>query len=98
AGEQFALPEAVDRLRQLRDEPNSAAWHALSAADPLNLIGILSRGPRIAAKRGNRIAFKSGAPVAARESTQICWLAELDVADQQAATRLLVGPDTWRRQ
>ena len=37
SGEQFALPEAVDLLRETRRAPPSPAWISLSAADPLNL-------------------------------------------------------------
>jgi ATP-dependent Lhr-like helicase len=46
AGEQFALGEAVDLLRMVRRE-RDAATADVSAADPLNLAGILLPGPRV---------------------------------------------------
>jgi ATP-dependent Lhr-like helicase len=98
AGEQFALPEAVDELRKFRDESAEAAWHCISAVDPLNLVGIITAGPRVPAKRGNRVAFRRGQPVAALESKSIRWLVTLPEEEQHEATRLIRGPDTWRRQ
>src|SRR5205814_10301498 len=49
SGEQFALPEAVGLLRSLRKAKTSRELIALSAADPLNLVGILSSSPPRAA-------------------------------------------------
>ncbi len=92
AGEQFALPDAVERLRQHRDEPAEATWSVISAADPLNLVGIVTRDPRVPAKRGNRVLFLNGRPVAARESRQIRWLADLDEGSRQRAMQLLNAP------
>src|SRR5690606_36272224 len=89
-GEQFALPDAVERLRRCRDEAPAGQWHVLSAADPLNLVGIITPGPRVPATRGNRVLFIDGIPVAARESRQIRWLRELDPSDRVRAERLLV--------
>ena len=37
AGEQFAVNDAVERLRQLRDESGEQEFQVVSAADPLNL-------------------------------------------------------------
>jgi ATP-dependent Lhr-like helicase len=98
AGEQFGLSDAVDRLRQLRDEPAEADWQVVSAADPINLVGIITRDARVPATRGNRILFVNGRPVAAAEARLIRWLADLDDAARQRATQLLLGPDTLRRQ
>jgi len=74
AGEQFALPEAVDALRAVRRTPREGAERIdVSAADPLNLVGIVTPGARIPAVLGNRVAFVDGVPagetgVAARGS------------------------------
>src|SRR5262249_37911607 len=46
-GEQFALPEALSLLREMRRAPPSPAWVSVSAADPLNLIGNLIPGPKV---------------------------------------------------
>src|SRR5207237_973493 len=75
SGEQFALPEAIGLLRSIRKTPPKDALVTLSAADPLNLQGILTPGPRIAAVTTNRILFRDGFPVAALEAGEICKLA-----------------------
>ena len=43
-GEQFALPDAIGLLREVRRKPETGAWVSLSGADPLNLAGILTPG------------------------------------------------------
>jgi ATP-dependent Lhr-like helicase len=63
AGEQFALPEAVEQLRSVRQSPRTKQIVRLSAADPLNLIGIIVPGTRVPALRTNRIAYCDGAPI-----------------------------------
>jgi ATP-dependent Lhr-like helicase len=98
AGEQFAASDAVERLRQLRDEPSENELQVVSAADPLNLIGIITGDARVPATRSNRVLFAAGRPVAASESHHIRWLAELDGPTRQRAMQLLLGPDTLRRQ
>ena len=54
-GEQFALPEALDLLRALRRQGASADAIEISAADPLNLAGILLPGPRLSATSGETL-------------------------------------------
>ena len=63
-GEQYALPEAVGLLRATRRKKLDGALLSISAADPLNLIGILTPGPRLPALTGNRLLFEDGLPVA----------------------------------
>ncbi len=64
-GEQFALPEAVDALRAARRAPREGAERIeVSAADPLNLVGVLTPGARVPAVLGNRVAYVDGVPVA----------------------------------
>ncbi len=65
SGEQFALPEAVGLLRSIRKKPLTGDLIAISAADPLNLAGILTPGLRIAAINAHRILLRDGVPVAA---------------------------------
>ena len=68
-GEQFAQPEAVDALRAARRAPREAGERVeLSAADPLNLVGIVTPGARVAAVLGNRIALVDGVPAEAPAS------------------------------
>jgi ATP-dependent Lhr-like helicase len=66
-GEQYALPEAVQQLRAVRRKPPAGHFVTLSAADPLNLAGILTPGRKIAAIASNRVLFRDGIPIAARE-------------------------------
>jgi ATP-dependent Lhr-like helicase len=62
AGEQFALPEAVDQLREVRRRERSGEVIRASATDPLNLAGILLPGPRITSVRTNTVVFEDGVP------------------------------------
>jgi ATP-dependent Lhr-like helicase len=56
AGEQYALPEAVDLLRRLRrSDAGSGAGVRVAAADPLNLDGILTPEPRVPAAARRRV-------------------------------------------
>ncbi|MCE7901354.1 MAG: hypothetical protein DYH20_01560, partial [Gammaproteobacteria bacterium PRO9] len=62
-GEQFAWPEAVARLREVRHAGNEERTIEISAADPLNLAGIVTPGERIPALQRNRIRYRNGIPV-----------------------------------
>ena len=64
-GEQFALPEAVEMLRQVKNEATTGQRVMISACDPLNLAGILVPGDRVPALLGNRVVYRDGALVAA---------------------------------
>ncbi len=68
AGEQFALGDTVNQLRQLRDEGPRQELIVLSAADPLNLIGILTDHPRVPSTAANRIAYLDGIPAASLQA------------------------------
>ena len=61
-GEQFALPEALESLRALKKRPGSVVQQEvkISAADPLNLAGVILPGPRIAAVPSNFVVFRDG--------------------------------------
>ena len=62
-GEQFALPVAVESLRATRKLPLSGETVMLSAADPLNLVGILLPGERVPAISGRFVTLKDGIAV-----------------------------------
>ncbi|MCL6553570.1 MAG: DEAD/DEAH box helicase [Firmicutes bacterium] len=62
-GEQFALPEAVEALRALRRTPPAGEVAVVAAADPLNLVGIVLPGARVAPTADVAIAFRDGAPL-----------------------------------
>ncbi len=80
AGEQFARPEAVELLRTVRRAGPTGALVAISAADPLNLVGLLVPGPRVAPKGGSRILYRDGVPIAVLEAGEVRLLADLDPA------------------
>ena len=91
SGEQFATPEAIGLLRSIRKMSSNGELVTLSAADPLNLQGILTPGPRIAAFTANRILFSNGLPIAALESGEIRKLVDVPVSDSQIETALRIG-------
>jgi ATP-dependent Lhr-like helicase len=62
-GEQFALPVAVESVRALRKLDSAQETITLSAADPLNLVGILVPGDRVPAISGNSVSYREGAAV-----------------------------------
>ncbi|HYL62715.1 MAG TPA: DEAD/DEAH box helicase [Candidatus Methylomirabilis sp.] len=62
-GEQFALPVAVDSLRATRQQQPSGETVTLSAADPLNLVGIVVPGERVPANSGKLVSFREGVAV-----------------------------------
>jgi ATP-dependent Lhr-like helicase len=71
SGEQFALPEAVGQLRSIRRIQSGGQLVGISAADPLNLTGIVTPGDRIPGLTSNRILYRDGVPVLAREAGQV---------------------------
>ena len=64
AGEQFALPEAVDALRRVRRSERNGETSTVCAADPLNLVGIVLPGQRVPAIRTNTVTYRDGVAVA----------------------------------
>jgi ATP-dependent helicase Lhr and Lhr-like helicase len=77
SGEQFALPEAIGMLRAIRRAGPQESLISVSAADPLNLVGIIVPGSRITAHTSNRILYQDGAPIASFESGETHFLVEL---------------------
>ena len=90
AGEQFALPDAVGALREARRKPESGAFVSLSGADPLNLVGILTPGPKLAALTGNRLLYRDGIPVALLAGGQVTFLETLEPSAQWEARKTLL--------
>jgi ATP-dependent Lhr-like helicase len=82
SGEQFATPEAVGLLRDVRRKPLTQQCISLSAADPLNLIGILTPGARLASLAGNRLLYRDGLPIATYAADEVHFLVDLQSKDQ----------------
>ncbi|HVN40552.1 MAG TPA: helicase-related protein, partial [Myxococcota bacterium] len=90
AGEQYALPEAIKALRDARRAPLAGEWIAISAADPLNLVGTVLPGAKIAALTGNRVLYRDGIAVGALVAGKIRWLEPLAPAELRRAEAQLI--------
>lgn len=89
-GEQYALPEAIATLRNIRRQEPVDEFVSISAADPANLLGIVLPGRKVAATAANRILFKNGEPVLVREGGQVAYLKQPDKEEQwMMETRLI---------
>jgi ATP-dependent Lhr-like helicase len=75
-GEQFALPVAVESLRAQRQQPAAGETITVSAADPLNLAGIIVPGERVAANSGRLVSFRDGALAATPELSSVLSLGQ----------------------
>jgi ATP-dependent Lhr-like helicase len=78
SGEQFALPEAVEKLREVRRSKADDRLIAISGADPLNLTGILSPDDRVRAASSSRVVYRNGVPVAALEGDMLRTIGVVD--------------------
>jgi len=88
SGEQFALADAVERLREVRRSAPDGRLTTISGADPLNLTGIITGDERIRASAANRIVYRNGVPVAAMEGDLLRTFGDLEpelAADAAAA-------------
>jgi ATP-dependent Lhr-like helicase len=89
AGEQFALPEAIGLLREARRKAASGEWISVSGADPLNLVGILTPGPKLASLTGNRLLYRDGLPIALLLGGEVQFLETLEPAETWQARKVL---------
>jgi ATP-dependent Lhr-like helicase len=78
AGEQFALPEAIPLLREVRKRPLDGSLIGVSGVDPLNLAGTLLPGAKVPAVVGNRLVYRDGVPIAAIVAGKPQYWGELD--------------------
>ena len=94
SGEQFALPDAVGKLREIRRQAPDGTFVSLSGADPLNLVGILTPGVKLSALTVNRALYRDGVPVAVLAGGEVKPLEELSPADLWEAQKILLrqGP------
>ena len=91
SGEQFALPEAVERLREVRRTSLDHRVIVISAADPLNLAGLVTAGERVAAVATTRLAYRDGVPLAVMEGDYIRPLGDIDPAIAADVASALAG-------
>jgi ATP-dependent Lhr-like helicase len=77
SGEQFALPEAVAVLRENRRRDAQDGDCVVCGADPLNLAGIITPGPKVPATIGNRLLVREGVPIAALVGGQLQYFESL---------------------
>ena len=96
SGEQFAWPEAVERLREFRNQDiqtGSSRPVIVSAADPVNLHGIATPGDKIAAVSANRLLYKDGVSIAQLVAGEFHWQLSPDPATEWSARQLLIRND-----
>jgi ATP-dependent Lhr-like helicase len=91
SGEQFALPEAVASLRAIRRHAPDDSLISVSGADPLNLAGILTPGPKLAALAGNRALYRDGIPIAFLEGETMRLLEAVEPDIENLARAALYG-------
>jgi ATP-dependent Lhr-like helicase len=89
SGEQFALPEAIPLLREMRRRPHDGSYVCISAVDPLNLCGTLLAGDKVPALAGNRLLFRDGVPVATMVAGKFHY--PPDTLDRELLHAWLVG-------
>jgi len=90
AGEQYALPSAVKTLRAINRQPQQEQLIAISAADPLNLTGIITPGERIASKTTHRILYNHGVPIAHSGKGKVFFLQDFKDEEQWAYRKELL--------
>jgi ATP-dependent Lhr-like helicase len=91
SGEQFALPEAVAALRAVRRRALDDSLVSVSGADPLNLAGILTPGPKLTALAGNRALYRDGIPIAFLEGDETRFLETVEPEIENRARLALYG-------
>ena len=90
SGEQYALADAVSALRAVRKQETRGDLVSLSAADPLNLTGIITPGARVAALTNNRVLYRDGVPVATLTAGQSDFLVEMEPGKEWEARQVLL--------
>jgi ATP-dependent Lhr-like helicase len=95
-GEQFALPEAIGLMRQVRRQPPDGGFVCLAASDPANLLGTVVPGPKVARVSGARVVFRDGVPLATSLAGEVEWLVTLTPSETLAARRTLVSEPPLR--
>lgn len=90
SGEHYALPEAVSVLRDIRKLTKPGELIAISAADPLNLTGIITPGQRVPTQASQRILYRDGVPIAFSVQGKASFLEPIDGPEQWRLTNVLL--------
>ncbi len=90
SGEQYAAPDAIGLLRDVRRRPGADGSLSLSAADPLNLLGIVTPGPRLPALTSNRVLYRDGLPIATLAGGEVRLLERLDPREEWEARNAIL--------
>jgi ATP-dependent Lhr-like helicase len=88
-GEQYALPDAIALMRQVRRQPPDVQFICLAASDPANLLGTVLPGPKLPRVAGSRVVYQGGVPVATQVAGEVQMLQALPPEQHQAALRAL---------
>ena len=90
-GEQFALPEAVGALREVRRTEATDEVTVLSSVDPVNALGVtVPSGARLAARTGNRVAYRAGRPIAVLDGGRVIYCEQLSPEDGWSVQKRLL--------
>jgi ATP-dependent Lhr-like helicase len=90
AGEQYALSDAVSAMRAIRRQEAKGDLVSLSAADPLNLTGIVTPGARVPALTNNRVLYRDGVPIATRAAGEADFLVPMEPGKEWEARQALL--------
>ncbi|HYJ41248.1 MAG TPA: helicase-related protein, partial [Steroidobacteraceae bacterium] len=90
SGEQYALSDAVSSMRAIRRQETKGDLVSLSAADPLNLTGIITPGARVPALANNRVLYRDGVPVAVHSGGQSEFIVPMEPEKEWEARQVLV--------
>jgi ATP-dependent Lhr-like helicase len=94
AGEHYALPEAVNALREIRKQAKPGDLVAISAVDPLNLTGVITPGSRVPSQPGQRILYRDGIPIANSAQGKISLLERVEPQDEWQIRNMLLRKST----
>jgi ATP-dependent Lhr-like helicase len=91
SGEQFALPEAVERVREVRRSGRDGRLICISAVDPLNLTGTLTSDERVRSLTSSRLVYRDGVVLAAMEGDYVRPLTDIDPSAAAGIASALAG-------
>ena len=91
SGEQFALPDAVERMREIRRTARDGRLITISGCDPLNLTGLVDSAERVRALGANRLVYRDGVAVAAMEGDYLRPLCGFSADEASRVATALAG-------